>query len=356
MKWFQKHKGLAALLIVFLVIVLLILLAMCFVLAKLDLIQYDYEVDTNVYATVDEGTYATEETEQSILSEEDMQGLEQIEVPPTVPVGELEHVENVTNILLIGTDERTKDFNSFARSDSMIIVSIDRKAKSVKLVSLERGMGVPVNAGRFKGQYDWLTHIFQYGGANLLVETVEECFLVDIDNYVRMNFTSVKSIIDAVGGVEVELTWEEVKYLNHALESISPSQDTLRVGKNKLDGPTALAYARLREIDSDWYRVQRQRKVILAVVEALKGSNLIELNALADEVLPMVQTDLTIPQIAELVLYSPNFMKSTFDQMTIPVKGTYGGMTGVKGKSLYAVDFEVNSKILHDFLYGEDTE
>lgn len=359
MKWLKKHKIFTGLLIFFLIVILLVLCAAAYILSKLDLIQYDDEIDKDVYLNVTEataGVEGTEATEADILSAEDIQDLEQVEEAPTAPVGEIKTVENVINILLIGTDERTKSFNSFARSDSMILVSIDKNAKTVKLVSLERGMGVPVNAGRYKGQYDWLTHIFQYGGADLLVETVEECFLVDIDNYVRMNFTSVKSIIDTVGGVEIDLTWEEVKYLNHALNEISSSQDTLHVGVNKLDGPTTLAYARLREIDSDWYRVQRQRKVILAVVDALKGSNLLELNALADEVLPMIQTDLTIPEIAELVMYAPNFLQSTFDQMTIPASGTYGGMKGVKGRSLFAVDFEVNAQILHDFLYGEDTE
>lgn len=357
MKWFRKHKILTGLLIFFLVLVLLALCVFGYILSKLDLIQFDDEVDNSVYdvtAGTEDYLDAADATEDSILSQEDLQDLEQIEVAPTVPAGEIKSVQDVQNILLIGTDERTKDFNSFARSDSMILVSIDKNAKTVKLVSLERGMGVPVKAGIYKGQYDWLTHIFQYGGANLLVETIEECFLVEIDNYVRVNFTSVKSIIDVVGGVEVELTWEEVKYLNHALEEISPTQDTLQVGKNKLDGPTALAYARLRAIDSDWYRVQRQRKVILAVVDALKGSNLIQLNSLANEILPMIQTDLTMSQIAELVLYAPNFMQSEFDQMTIPVKGTYGGMTGVKGRALFAVDFAANAQILHDFLYGTE--
>ncbi len=353
MKWFKKHKVLTGLLIFFLVIVLLALCAFGYIMSKLDLIQYDHEVDHSVYDHVDDGTEPTDSEQDSILSQDDIQDLEQIETAPTVPVGEVESEDNVVNILLIGTDERTKDFNAFARSDSMILVSIDKKAKTVKLVSLERGMGVPVNAGRYKGQYDWLTHIFQYGGANLLVDTIEECFLVEIDNYVRVNFTSVKSIIDVVGGVEVDLTYEEANYLNHGLDS---DQAVLRAGRNKLDGPTALSYARLREIDSDWHRVQRQRKVILAVVDALKGANLVQLNDLADEILPMIQTDLTVTEIADLVLYAPHFLKSEFDQMTIPVKGTYGGMTGVKGRSLFAVDFEANSKILREFLYGTEEE
>ena len=120
---------------------------------------------------------------------------------------------------------------------------------------------------------------------------------------------------------------------------------------NHLDGGNALAYARLRAIDSDWQRVGRQRKVILAVVDALKESSLLELNELADTVLPLIQTNLTKLEIAELILYAPNFLTSEFDQMTIPKQGTYGGMKIRNGASAFAVDFELNNDLLHRFLY-----
>jgi LCP family protein required for cell wall assembly len=283
--------------------------------------------------------------------------LEINEVPPTVPESDVIESDGVMNILLIGTDERTSQYHTNARADSMIIVSINKNRNTVRLVSLERGIGVPILDGEYKGEYDLLTHIFRWGGADLLVRTVEHCFKIDVDHYVRLNFSAVKDIVDAVGGIQVNLSGAEADYLNSALDyhSTSGNQEILVAGSNHVDGGTALAYARLREIDSDWQRVGRQRKVILAVVDALKGSTLLELNSLADTVLPLIQTNLSKIQIAELVLYAPNFLQSEFDQLTIPKKGTYGGMTIRGGGGAFAVDYEVNNAILKEFLYGDAT-
>lgn len=237
----------------------------------------------------------------------------------------------------------------------MIIASMNWEDNTVKLVSLERGMGVPVLEGQYAGQYDWLTHIFRYGGADLLMKTVEHCFKVEIDHYVRFNFTSVTSIVDAIGGVEVEMTAAEANYLGlfYMNNSSTGNQQPLKPGINLLDGGNALSYARLRSIDSDWQRVERQRKVIIGVVNALKGSSLADLNNLVNQVLPLIQTNLTKLEITELMLKAPGLLTATFDQMTIPKSGTYGGMKGMGGRSLFAVDFDTNSKILREFLYGE---
>lgn len=120
-----------------------------------------------------------------VLTEEDVQDLIVLEGEPVIPDWDIfSDDDDVVNILLIGTDEHTQDFSENARSDSMMIASINKRTKSAKLVSLERGMGVPVLAGEYEGQYDWLTHIFRYGGADLLLETVRTCFRVDVDRYV----------------------------------------------------------------------------------------------------------------------------------------------------------------------------
>ena len=124
---------------------------------------------------------------------------------------------------------------------------------------------------------------------------------------------------------------------------------------NTLDGLQALTYARLRGIDTDWYRIQRQRKCILAVVEKLKGSSFSTLNDLCDEVMPMIQTNLTKKEIAELILYSPNFLESEFSQLTIPYqeKG-YGGIKCFSGVSGWALNYEKENKVLYEFLFGAD--
>ena len=345
---------------ILLLIVLLILLAaacvVAFVTAKLDLIQYADEVDTSVYQQTvfsDEAKAPEAGDGEGLYIE--IGGLEMVETMPEIPEGEVREEENVINILILGTDERTKEFNVNARSDAMILMSIDKKANTIKLVSLERGMGVPILDGQYKGNYDILTHIFRYGGADLVVETVREVLKVDVDHYVRFNFTAVEEIVDMVGGIDMEMTAAEVGYLNACgIQKLATTstQKTLVEGMNHLDGGVALCYARLREIDSDWQRIGRQRRVIIATVQALKGSGLKELNDLANAALPMVQTNLSKLEIAELMLYAPNLLSASFDQMTIPQQGTYGGATGLHGQGMFAPDYELNSQILREFLYG----
>ena len=347
---------------VLLLIVLLVLLAVLSVVAyitsKLDLIQYADEVDTSVYqsATLPEATEADPEEENELHI--DIEGLEIVETMPEVPEGEVQEEKDVFNILVLGTDERTKEFNVNARSDAMILMSVDKKANTVKLVSLERGMGVPILEGQYAGNYDILTHIFRYGGADLVVKTVREVLKVDVDHYVRFNFNAVTQIVDMLGGIDMELSAAEAKALNGGRgiwrHATTDTQETLVEGMNHMDGGVTLAYARLRRIDSDWQRIGRQRKVIIAAIQALKGSTLTELNDLVDEALPMVQTNLSKLEIAELMLYAPKLLNATFDQMTIPQQGTYGGATGLNGQGMFAPDYELNSQILKEFLYGTE--
>ena len=349
---------------VILLIILLILLAglsvVAYITAKLDLIQYADEVD----ASAIRDTLSIEQIEQ--MDEEeggayvvDIEGLEQVETLPVIPEGEILEQKDVLNILVLGTDERTKELNVNARSDAMILVSINKTDNTVKLVSLERGMGVPILEGQYEGHYDILTHIFRYGGADLVTRTVREVLKVDVEHYVRFNFYAVKEIVDAVGGIDMELTEKEASTLNgsgisrHATTS---TQKQLVAGMNHMDGGVTLAFARLRSIDSDWRRIERQRKIIIATVDALKGSSLTELNDLVNVALPMVQTNMTKLEIAELMVYAPKFLTASFDQMTIPQHGTYGGATGLNGRGMFAPDYELNSQILHDFLYGAEAE
>ena len=265
----------------------------------------------------------------------------------SLPTTEIYHDDNVLNILLIGTDERTSGFSTFARGDSIMILSLNKSTGSAKLVSLERGMGVPILSGQYKGQWDWITHTFCYGGADLLMQEVRECFRVDVHRYIRVNFTTFRQGIEAVGGVDVNLTQAEANYVN---DKLNTSQYTS--GVNHLNGSAALAYARCRKIDSDWSRIQRQRTVIQAAVNKTKGLSIGELDNLLNNVLPLVRTNLTQGEITSLLLLAPKFQGVTFQQMTTPASGTYGGMRGMGGRSLYAVDFSTNAKILHDFLYN----
>lgn len=267
--------------------------------------------------------------------------------------GEIIQDKDVLNILLIGTDERTGNYSDNARGDTCMLLSINTKSEIpvLSLVSFERGMGVPILDGEYEGQYDWLTHTFRYGGAGLLMREIQECFKLDVDRYVRVNFNAFEAGIDAVGGVDVYLDEAEVRYFIDGYKL-----KTAVVGMNHLNGQMALNYARLREIDSDWVRIERQREVIFSAVSQVSQLSLSEINELIDTMLPMVKTNLTELEIAELLLLVPKLNSLETQQMTIPVKGTYGSMTGLGGRRLFAVDFEANSEILIEFLYEDKTE
>lgn len=267
---------------------------------------------------------------------------------PVVPDGDVVEDDHVINILFIGTDDAGSGFSTNARGDSCILFSINTAGDHpvVSLVSFERGMGVPILEGQYEGQWDWLTHTFRYGGAELMLKEIQHCFSLDVDYYVRVNFHSFIAGIDAIGGVDVEFDRTEANYF------INEFGYSASVGTNHLYGSMALKYARLRAIDSDWQRIQRQREVIASALNQLKKLELADADALINELLGLVRTNMDEKIITELLLLLPSLPKATVQQMTIPQEGTYGGMIGMGGRSLFAADFEVNTRILQEFLYG----
>lgn len=331
---------------VVLVIVLLLASGVVFYLSKLNLIKFsdgkftgDGSIDASDSETLDEESRMNE----AIADLEEKDAVD--------ATGEIYKDKNILNILLIGTDERTENFSENARGDSCMIMSIGKKDGSLKLASLERGMGVPILEGKYKGQYDWLTHTFRYGGADLMMREVRECFKLDVERYIRVNFTTFKKGIDSVGGIDITLTAAEAAYVNAVT-----GRKTHVAGDNHLDSDAALAYARCRHIDSDWHRIERQRNVIQAVVTKTKDLSVTELNTLLNNVLPLVQTNLTRLEITELLLSAPKYRGVQIKQMTVPISGSYGGMRGLGGRSLFSVDFDTNAKALREFIYGVTTE
>lgn len=329
-----------------LVIVLLLSSGVIFYLSKLNLIKFSNgkftwngSPDMSDSETLDEESRMNE----AIADLEEKDAID--------ATGEIYKDKRFLNILLIGTDERTESFSENARGDSCMIMSIGKKDGSLKLASLERGMGVPILEGKYKGQYDWLTHTFRYGGADLMMREVRECFKVDVERYIRVNFATFKKGIDSVGGIDITLTAAEAAYVNGETR-----RKTYTEGANHLDSTAALAYARCRHIDSDWHRIERQRNVIQAVVTKTKDLSIVELNTLLNNVLPLVQTNLTRLEITELLLSAPKYRGVQIKQMTVPISGSYGGMRGLGRRSLFSVDFDTNAKALREFIYGVTTE
>ena len=365
-RWRRLPKGGRAAVVALGIAVLLAVAAFLYVNGKLDLLRY------NDGSVSEMGEIGAEEDQDL-----DGTGLTHTEADMAVPEGSPFADEDVLNILLIGTDERTEavndadafthlnqldgtedttEFSDDARADSMILVSMDIKDHVIRLVSIERGTGVPILLDGYEDQYDWITHTFRYGGPKLTMKTVEECFNIEVDHFVRVNFNSFVQIVNAVGGVDIDITELEAKALNWEV----PSNSMLIVnhvdpGLNHFDGYTALQYARLRKIDNDWKRVERQRTVIEAVLDQVKNASVMELDNLLNTVLPLIQTNFTKTEIAALLVQLPGFLGCDVQQMSLPLQGTYGVRTGMDDRLMYDPDWVVNIKALQDFLYNDKT-
>ena len=365
-RWRRLPKGGRAAVVALGIVVLLAVTAFLYVNGKLDLLRY------NDGSVSEMGEIGAEEDQDL-----DGTGLTHTEADMAVPEGSPFADEDVLNILLIGTDERTEavndadafthlnqldgtedttEFSDDARADSMILVSMDIKDHVIRLVSIERGTGVPILLDGYEDQYDWITHTFRYGGPKLTMKTVEECYNIEVDHFVRVNFNSFVQIVNAVGGVDIDITEMEAKALNWEV----PSNSMLIVnhvdpGLNHFDGYTALQYARLRKIDNDWKRVERQRTVIEAVLDQVKNASVMELDNLLNTVLPLIQTNFTKTEIAALLVQLPGFLGCDVQQMSLPLQGTYGVRTGMDDRLMYDPDWVVNIKALQDFLYNDKT-
>ena len=220
---------------------------------------------------------------------------------------------------------------------------INKKKNTLRLISIERGITVKLPDGR----YDLLTHAFHYGGPEWVLDCVRKCFNLDVQSYVRVNFDVFKQIVDAVGGVDIELTYAEAKSINERKRKFSNAKTTyVNVGWNHMDGSDALRYCRLRKIDSDWTRIERQRTTVKAIQKQCREMSAGELDDLLDIALPMIQTNLTKAELTSLILYTPYIVKADIEDMTIPAHGTY--------TDLIHVDFKENSKILQEFFYGNE--
>lgn len=251
----------------------------------------------------------------------------------------LEKSFNVENILFVGVDSRGEE-NS--RSDTMILVSIDKKNKKIKLTSFLRDTYVTV-----PGQGDMkLNAACFYGGPKLVMDTIEYNFGINIDHYMLVDFEAFRGVIDAIGGVDVDITENEAQYL----------RDTVKIpyiveGPNHLNGGATLWYCRIRYLDSDFNRTQRQRKVISSILNSVKHQNPFRLVNTVKEVLPYIETDMTplkLTFLSEMVgLF---YMRYNIVQQQVPYDGEYEDRY-INNQLVLYIDLENASQKIKNFIY-----
>lgn len=266
--------------------------------------------------------------------------------------------DGVINILLIGNDSRENGEDG--RSDAMILVSINQKSKKIYMTSLLRDIYVDIpghDGNRLNAAYS-------FGGAELLMKTVEENFDIEVNRYVLVNFEAFANLVDAVGGVDLELSSAEVEYVNAYLWEYNvlterpegtDYMDTSLSGLIHLNGPQALAYSRNRYIGTDFGRTERQRKVLSAVIKKLPKAVLTNPKELVDGLLPNLTTNLTQVECYRLSFLAAGLLGYDIVQSSIPLDGTYKDAT-IRGMAVLEVDFDANKKYIQDNIYNDSAE
>ncbi len=258
-----------------------------------------------------------------------------------------ENTKGIVNILLLGTDSLIIDTGDQGRADCIIICSLNKNTGAIKLISIERAIYIDIpGEGR-----DLITHVHNYpGGAQLMQDLIEENFNIDLAGYCEIDFQAFVEIIDTLCGVDIVLTEKEAAGLNGDWRDIIPDNEALTMhevhpGLNHLDGYDALMYCRLRAIDSDWHRIERQRNMIQAVLDSARQFDFEHNVTSVKAVLKYVKTNLSVLDIASLLLCVDKFTGVTADQMTVPVK-----------TKPITCDYPAESIRIHDFIYGASAQ
>ena len=349
----SKKKMPLALRIVLIVVSILVILSLSvllFTIHYLNKINRDtYQGDITISHTelLEESEIHDVEDSTDIIEQVWMQYDELKEQPV------IESDEHTTNYLLIGCDDRG-DSNT-GNSDSMMIVTVNRSTKKIHITSLMRGCFVIYPEG-FKYEDGMLNWAYAWGGPEKLIETVEMNFKVDIDHFVAVSFEPFVEIVDAIGGIEVEMTPNEAWYVD---TNVPGSYLNYYVGTYHLNGYQALAFSRCRgaeRFDNDFMRTSRQRDVIEAIIRQVGTLSVPQLTELADILLPAISTDMTNTDILSEVVNIAEYAEYEMDQLLIPFENqeytNYVGKMYKYGAEMYAIDWSTNLPVLEEFISG----
>ena len=260
------------------------------------------------------------------------------------------NIRSTYNLLLIGTDSYSD--TTRGRSDTTILVQMDTERKTIKMVSFLRDMYVKI-PGRGSNR---INASYAKGGAKLLIKTLEQNFGVTVDAYVAVNFDRLVNVIDAIGGVEVEVSEAErvqvnsiLRFYNTKIGADESDQLLNESGTQLLTGKQALCFSRIRKIDSDFNRTSRQRKVIEAAFHKVMDLDMISLSALVIQNMDAVETDLGLSDALELVPMALVAKNATFSSLTIPVNGGYSNRT-IDGMAVLVPNLKKNVQAIQEFL------
>lgn len=268
-----------------------------------------------------------------------------------IPSEQAAVMKGYRNIALFGVDSRDASTTD-SRSDTIMIASINNETKDIKLVSIYRDTYLD----NTNGEYRKATECYQFGGPKRSMNMINKNLDMDITDYVTVNFNAVAEVVNALGGVEIDIQEDEIVHLNNyqvegsevtGLE-IVPVEST---GLQTLNGLQALSYCRIRyTTGDDFKRTERQRTVLEQIFKKAKTANLIKLNNIIDSVFDNISTSLSITEMASLAkdIASYNMSDTTgfpFEQMPANIAA---------GDCVVPVNLAQNVKELHTYLFGSD--
>lgn len=269
----------------------------------------------------------------------------------TINHGVDESLATYRNIALLGIDARSDTFGTGNRSDCIMILSLNEKTKDVKIASVYRDTYLNIDGHGL----DKVTHAYSYGGPKLALNTLNKNLDLNITEFVAINFDTVRVVVDSIGGVEIPIDSQEVKYINGYINGLNKqfgtsSANITTPGTYKLDGVQALAYSRIRYTDGgDYKRTERMRDVFMAVFKKAKTMNISELNNLANTILPHVSTNISENEIMGMIPKAISFN----------IKDSFGWPYETEGKMItkvwYGVPINLQKNVskLHESLFNE---
>lgn len=346
--WKNKKRRAKNLYFILVMLLCCVTVAMGFITEKLDLMD-----------TGDDTVISGNASNEIIFEEEDLEMMQAIDSAGSLNDflyqwanngGTLYSSKNVINILLVGLD--SKDALKYGgRSDSLILVSLNKKTEKISMCSFFRDSWCYMNlSGR--DSYSKINASYLYGGPDALIDTIEKNFKIDIDYYVAVDFSSFRDIIDALGGITVEVQEYEANYINRT----NPDFHIEAGPAVKLTGKQALVFARIRksDYDSDVSRTRRQRQVITSLIQSAKNASLSQLNNTLDALFAYVKTDLTKSQILSYAAQAltKGWINYEITQFSLSDKEIF--RTGYVGSAAVVfMDYPLAAQKVQTEIYGE---
>lgn len=241
--------------------------------------------------------------------------------------------KGVTNIALFGIDAQN---GKTGRSDAIMILTIDKDHDKIKLSSIMRDSYTDIN-GHGK---DKITHAYAFGGPELALNTINKNFNLSIDKFITVNFTTLPKIVDKIGGIEMNLTEGDLKYMN----------SNLSTGKNTLNGTQALSYARIRYDGGDQRRTERHRNIVTAIFNKIKKMPISSYSGTLNELLPLVSTNISSSQFMTLGKDIISTGATSIEEYRVPCNNHSNGKN-INGVYYMTFDIGAETKELHKFIY-----